>query len=531
MKAFTELYTALNETTKTAEKAAALQHYFASASPADAAWAIYFLSGRKPRQIIATQKLQHWISEAGRIPGWLFEECYHAVGDLAETMALILPPAAAPSDLPLQYWIEERLYALRAADEPAQRDTVQQAWTELDERQRFVWNKLLTGKFRAGVSSQVVVQALAQLSGVETSVIAHRLTGDWEPTSGFYEQLLQPGGPEAGASQPYPFFLAYPLEEDPASLGEIQFWQAEWKWDGLRAQLIRRAGQTFLWSRNEELITGRFPELDQIAAYLPDGTVIDGEILPWQAGRALPFSQLQRRMDRKSLSKKLLAELPAVLLAYDLLEYGGHDIRPQPLRQRRMYLAELVKATAASALQLSPIIEAASWPALEQQRQTCRERQVEGLMLKRLDSPYRAGRQQGDWWVWEVPPLTIDAVLIYAQPGQGQQAHLFAEYTFAVWNQGELAPIAKTSAGLSDAEIRRLDRFVRQNTIDRFGPVRHVKPQLVFELAFESIQRSSRHKSGVVVRAPTVQRWRTDKTIHQAGSLDTIKAMLPGEAG
>jgi DNA ligase-1 len=364
-------------------------------------------------------------------------------------------------------------------------------------------------------------------------VIAHRLRGNWEPTPVFYEGLLAPEAGEAGLSQPYPFFLAHPLEDEPDTLGEIQQWQAEWKWDGIRAQLIRRAGQTFLWSRGEELITDRFPELSVVAAALPDGTVIDGEILPWQEGRVLPFSQLQRRIGRKTLSKKLLAEIPVVLLAYDLLEYEKQDIRPQPLYQRRAWLAGLMETLPAEAvqhLQLSPLVEAASWQALEKQRQSCRDRYGEGLMLKRLDSPYRVGRQQGDWWKWKVAPFTVDGVLIYAQAGQGRRASLYTDYTFALWDQGELVPFAKAYSGLTDAEIRRVDRFVRQNTVDRFGPVRSVKPELVFELAFESIQRSSRHKSGIAVRFPRILRWRSDKTIEEADSLETIKAMLPDEA-
>lgn len=530
MKRFTDLYTALDETTKTNEKVAALTDYFASAPPGDAAWALYFLSGRKLRQLLSVRKLHLWSMELAGISEWLFSECYDAVGDIAETIALLLPEPTSAGDVrSLAYWVEERLLPLREADEPAQKAMMLQAWAELDSRQRFVWNKLLTGSFRVGVSQQLIMRALSEVSGVDMTAIAHRLMGDWQPTSEFYRALLAKDTAGAEVSRPYPFYLAYALEGPLEALGEVRDWQAEWKWDGIRAQLIRRQGQTFLWSRGEELITGRFPEIASVAPLLPDGTVIDGEILPYRDGGVLPFMQLQRRIGRKTLSKKILAEVPAILLAYDLLEWGGVDYREQPLSVRRGQLEALVSGLSHPHLRLSPVVAGESWEALAEARGRSRAHNAEGLMLKRRSSPYRVGRQRGDWWKWKIEPFTVDAVLIYAQPGSGRRASLYTDYTFGVWDGDTLVPFAKAYSGLSDAEIREVDAFVRQHTLEKFGPVRTVTPELVFELAFEGIQRSARHKSGIAVRFPRILRWRRDKRIEDADSLDTIRVMLDAQ--
>jgi DNA ligase 1 len=529
MKAFADLYTALDETTKTSEKVEAMRRYFAQAPSADAAWAVYFLIGRKPKQVVATKRLRAWASEEAGIPEWLFDESYDAVGDLAETIALLLPPPSRSSDLPLGHWVE-RLLALRGRDEAEQKAGVLDAWRAMDRRQRFVWNKLISGAFRVGVSQQLVTRALARASGVEAETLAHRLMGDWEPSAAFFDRLRLTDARDAEHSRPYPFCLAYPLEGPPEDLGDVSHWQAEWKWDGIRAQLIRRAGQTFVWSRGEELVTDRYPELAELGGRLPDGTVLDGEILPWKSGVPLPFAQLQRRIGRKTLGKAILAEVPVSLIAYDLLEDAGVDIRPRALEWRRARLAEIVAAAERpERLILSPRVEASSWAELARARDDARGRGAEGLMLKRLGSPYKVGRQRGDWWKWKVNPFTLDAVLTAAQPGSGKRASLYTDYTFSVWDRGKLVPIAKAYSGLTDEEIRRVDAFVRRNIVEKFGPVRAVRPVLVFELAFEAIQRSSRHKSGVAVRFPRILRWREDKPAEEADSLDTIRAMLPEE--
>ena len=524
MKAFAELYAALDETTKTNEKVAALKRYIADAPPQDAAWAINFLIGRRPKRLLESRKLAEWaIAEAG-VPDWLFAECYHAVGDFAETIALLLPAAQASSSLPLHYWVEERLLPMRDADDETRRRWLVSAWSEMDDRQRFAWNKLITGEFRVGVSQSLVVRAVAEASGISTEAIAHRMMGEWQPTAEFWKQLVTPETRDADISRPYPFFLAYPLEGTPEELGAITDWQVEWKWDGIRAQLIRRQWRTFLWSRGEELITDRFPELEALGALLPDGTVLDGEVLPWKDGAPLPFAQMQRRIGRKVLGPKILADVPVVLIGYDLLELAGADVREQPLEWRRRQLEAV--APPGSALVLSPVVTAESWEALRVLRTQSRERKVEGFMLKRRNSPYRVGRRRGDWWKWKIDPYSVDAVLIYAQPGNGRRASLFTDYTFGIWDNGKLVPFAKAYSGLSDEEIREVDAFVRRNTVEKFGPVHAVKPELVFELAFEGIQRSPRHRSGIAVRFPRMARWRHDKKAEDADSIDTIRALL-----
>jgi DNA ligase-1 len=529
MIAFAELYAALDETTKTNEKVEALKRYFSRVPPADAAWAATFLIGRRPKRLLEARKLAQWAIEESGIPDWLFAECYHAVGDFAETIALLLPPAQSSSNLPLHSWIEERLLPLRDADDEARRASLVSAWREMDERQRFAWNKIITGEFRVGVSQSLVVRAVAAVSGLDAAVVSHRLMGDWQPTAAFWAQLIAPATPDADVSRPYPFFLAHPLEGAIEELGGIGEWQVEWKWDGIRAQLIHRNSRTFVWSRGEELMTDRFPELEALGAQLPDGVVVDGEVLPWKNGEPLPFAQMQRRIGRKALGPRILGEVPVVIVAYDLLELEGVDIRERPIEFRRARLEEIAPPN--SALIVSPVVRADTWKELTVRRQEARARKVEGFMLKRLGSPYRVGRRRGDWWKWKIEPYSVDAVLIYAQPGHGRRASLFTDYTFGVWDGNELVPFAKAYSGLTDEEIREVDAFVRANTIEKFGPVRAVKPELVFELAFEGIQRSPRHRSGIAVRFPRMARWRTDKKAEEADTLETIRGLLPPGVG
>ena len=529
MRAFADLYTALDETNKTNAKIEALRDYFQRAPAADAAWVLYFLIGRRPRRAINVRKLAAWAAAEAAIPDWLFSESYDAVGDIAETIALVLSETTANSDLPLHRWVEERLLPLQGMPEPEQQTAILQAWHELSRQQRFIWNKLITGEFRVGVSQKLVTRALAEVSGLPEATLAHRLMGHWEPTPAFYAALLAPEAQAENISRPYPFFLAYPIEGDPADqLGALDQWQVEWKWDGIRAQLIRRQGEVFLWSRGEELVTDRYPEIATAAIHLPDGVVLDGELLPWKEGAVLPFAKLQQRIGRKTLGKKLLADVPVIFLTYDLLEYEGIDWRDQPLTQRRAILRQLVQTLDQPQILLSPLAEADSWPALAELRDESRSRMVEGFMLKRRDSPYRVGRQRGDWWKWKIEPYTVDAVLINAQRGSGKRASLYTDYTFGVWDDvNNLIPFAKAYSGLTDAEIREVDAFIRRNTLEKFGPVRTVKPELVFELAFEGIQHSSRHKSGIAVRFPRILRWRHDKPIEEADTLETIRALLP----
>jgi DNA ligase-1 len=469
--------------------------------------------------------------EESGVPEWLWDECRDTVGDGSETTALLLPNNSVEDETPLHVLVEQQLLPLRGSDEQTQREAVTDAWRRMNYSQRLVYNKLISGAFRVGVSQQLVLRALARVSELPIDILAHRAMGDWEPTPEFFTALTDPhlDTDETPIARPYPFHLAHQMEFEPGDLGDITEWQAEWKWDGIRAQVIKRQGEVFMWSRGEDLITERFPEIVEAAKALPDGTVLDGEVLPWLGERVLPFTELQRRIGRKNLSSKILSELPVILQCYDLLEIDGRDIRTFEFKTRRNLLEELLESLTdetRAVLRATEPVFAGDWSDLGSHRERSRELGVEGFMLKRLDSPYRVGRHRGDWWKWKIDPFTVDAVLIYAQKGSGKRSNLFTDYTFAVWKGKELVPFAKAYSGLTDQEIRKVDRFVRDNTVETFGPVRSVVPQLVFELAFEAIQRSSRHKSGVAVRFPRIARWREDKTIEQADSLDTIHEML-----
>jgi DNA ligase-1 len=527
VKRFARLFAALDETTRTGEKTAAMAEYFASAAPADAAWAVYFLSGGRPKRLIPVRRLSAWAMESADIPEWLFAECYDAVRDLAETIALLLPDGSEAPDRPLHLWIEQLLLPLARQSEADQRTTVLAAWRELSGTARFVWNKLLTGGWRVGVSQQLVVRALAQASGVDEETLAHRLSGSWTPGAEWFTALTTADTRDADHSRPYPFYLAYALEGELESLGAIDEWQLEWKWDGIRAQLIRRDGKVWIWSRGGELVTERFPELAAGGAVLPEGTVLDGEIMPWKDGRPLPFAQLQRRIGRLKLGPRMLADVPVVLIVYDLLEQGGEDLRARPLRERRERLSALLAdAPLEERLIPSPIVSVTSWDDARMQQARAREVLAEGLMLKRLDSEYGVGRRKGGWWKWKVQPFSVDAVMVYAQPGHGRRASLHTDYTFAVWDGDLLVPFAKAYSGLTDAEIRELDNWIRRNTLEKFGPVRRVEPVQVFELGFEGIQHSGRHKSGVAVRFPRILRWRTDKPAAEADRIEALRALL-----
>lgn len=527
MNAFARLFARLDATTKTNVKVASMADYFRAAAPADAAWAVYFLTGRKPRQAVPTARLRQWAAEEAGIDPWLFDAAYEAVGDLAETIALLLPPGEGPVGGALHNWVEQRLLPLRELAEDAQRRAVVSAWGQMGTTERLVWNKLITGGFRVGVSQRLVTRALALVSGLDAATLAHRLMGHWRPDARFFRGLLSAETADARASRPYPFFLAHPLDGPAEALGPPEEWQVEWKWDGIRVQLIRRDGRVFLWSRGEELITDRFPELAAAGAALGEGTVVDGEILAWRNSRPLPFAELQRRIGRKQVTPRLQARIPVVLMAFDLLEAGGDDLRAAPLDVRFGRLAELVASAGEDRLRCPQPLENLDWPALADLRDDARRRGVEGLMLKARSSPYGVGRRRGDWWKWKVDPFSVDAVLVYAQAGHGRRAGLYTDYTFAVWDGERLVPFAKAYSGLSDREIRKVDRFIRRNTLEKFGPVRAVAPELVFEIIFDSIWTSKRHKSGVAVRFPRIARLRRDKRPRDADTVATVRALIP----
>jgi DNA ligase-1 len=525
MQLFAHLVKTLSNSTKTNEKLEALVQYFAAANEKDKTWVLALFSGRRPKRTVNTTQLKTWCIQLTHLPEWLFDECYHTVGDLAETIALLLPEHPTTTPHPLHYWMEQLLLLDKASDEQKQ-TFIQQAWQSLSTTEKFVFNKLITGGFRIGVSQKMMVNALAATYDIPPATLSHMISGNWDPATTNITSLLDENITGADSSKPYPFYLAYPLEGVPDNLGPPHEWNAEWKWDGIRGQIIKRDGNLFVWSRGEELITPKFPEFDPLADILPDGTVIDGEILTYANDFPLPFQTLQTRIGRKNITRKQLQEAPVVFLSYDLLEYQGEDIREQPLVERRRLLEQLVEQVNQPALRLSVVITFDNWEHLTSLRLQAREKGSEGLMLKRKNAPYQVGRKRGDWWKWKTDPFTIDAVMIYAQKGHGRRSNLYTDYTFAVRDGEQLVPFTKAYSGLTDKEINEVDNWVKRNAIEKFGPVRTVKPELVFEIAFEGIAASNRHKSGIALRFPRINRWRKDKPPQEINSLEDLKQLL-----
>jgi DNA ligase-1 len=534
VRAFSELFEELDATTATSLKIAAMVRYFRLAPAADAAWAAYILSGRRLKRFIGPTLLYRWLTEAAALPEWLIEESVAAVGDMAETIALLMESAenAVPaSDTSLAEWIDGRLLPLRQVSVEEQHAVIVMWWRTLPYRECFLLNKLLTGELRVGVSALLVTRAIAETFAVPRPDIARRLMGEWLPSTSFWEGLASRETTTTTASTPYPFFLASPLEGGPAALGPPSNWQIEWKWDGIRAQLIRRNDQCFIWSRGEELITERFPEVTAAAAHLANGTVLDGELVAWKAGRVQPFALLQQRIGRKKLSPAILKDIPVRFLAFDLLEEQHADLRGLPLRQRRTRL-EAVLTEASEMLHLTSLIIAdGTWDDLARLRSQSRSRGVEGLMLKTLQSAYGTGRERGAWWKWKIDPYTFDAVMLYAHPGHGRRSNLYTDYTFGVWREGELVPVAKAYSGLNNAEITALDRWIRAHTLEKFGPNRAVEQSQVFELAYEGIAASNRHKSGIALRFPRILRRRLDKPAAEADTLAALQRVLEAHRG
>ena len=529
MKAFAALYARLDQTTRTNLKVAALADYFRTAPDEDKLWTVALFSGRRPKRLITATVLRDWAAERAGLPLWLFEESYGIVGDLAETISLILPPPGQESDKPLAYWIA-RLRELSALPDAGRKAGILDAWDSLPGPERFLFTKLLTGSFRVGISQTLMTKALAQATEQAEADVAHRLMGNWTPERTTWATLVMEGSARDDQARPYPFYLAYQLEDeadlgDPSRLSDT--WLAEMKWDGIRGQLILREGAHHLWSRGEDLITDRYPELARALDWLPAGTVIDGEILAFQEGRPLSFNALQARIGRKTVSKALLASAPVILMADDLLEDGGADIRALPFGERRARLERLLADLPPEApLRISPVVPFETVEDLRAARLRARDKGAEGLMLKRLASPYGNGRKKGDWWKWKVDPLTIDAVMIYAQQGSGRRANLFTDFTFAVRDGDDLVPFTKAYSGLTDVEFRKITAWVQSHTLQKFGPVRQVTPEQVFEIGFEGIQASPRHKSGVALRFPRMLRWRLDKPLSEINTLADLKGML-----
>ncbi|MCB9164063.1 MAG: ATP-dependent DNA ligase [Flavobacteriales bacterium] len=525
MQQFADLITRMDATNSTNEKVQALTDYFAVAPESDKVWTIALLSHRRPRRSLRTNELRTWAAQEAGVPDWLFEESYHIVGDLSEAISLIVPGNKQGNSGTLTEHIE-LVKALKGLSEEERRARVTGKWRELDRTGRFIFNKLITGGFRIGVSQKLMVRALSRHTGVPEDQLAHQLMGDWDPATIPFHDLVHVEESAAAASRPYPFCLAHALDMPPADLGDPADWMAEHKWDGIRGQLIVRGGELYLWTRGEELVTDKYPELHVLRDALPDGTVLDGELLPWRDDHPLPFQVLQTRIGRTSVSARALKEAPVVFVAYDLLEQDGADQRERPMQERRKALEAIVEQAKQNRLRLSPEVRFATWEDLAEERERSREMHSEGIMLKRRESVYRVGRKRGDWWKWKVDPLSIDGVLLYAQRGHGRRADLFTDFTFAVWKGEELVPFAKAYSGLTDEEMRKVDAYVKQHTKEKFGPVRSVTPMHVFEIGFEGIGRSPRHKSGVALRFPRILRWRTDKDIRDANTLEDLQELL-----
>ena len=533
MRNFAELIRTLDSTNKTNLKVEALTEYFKVASDKDKVWAIGILSHRRPSRPVNTTLLRAWASELANIPLWLFEESYHIVGDLAETIALVIPVSETHTEKSLSQFLQE-IIELKSLPEEGKKEYLFRNWRELNYYERFVFSKLITGSFRIGISQKLMTRALAKATGVDEDILAYKLMGNWDPEKITFTQLILEENEEDFLSKPYPFYLAYAIEGEIESLGDVHNWTAEHKWDGIRSQVIIRNDELFVWSRGEELVTDKYPEFRAFIDAIPNGTVLDGEILPFPQGEIGTFNDLQTRIGRKNVSKTLLEKTPVILKAYDVLEWEGKDIRETAFAERRKILEKLYFDISAEypagkfPLHLSETISFTHWDEVTAERARAREERSEGLMLKRIDSPYLVGRKKGDWWKWKVAPLTIDAVLTYAMRGHGRRTNLFTDYTFGLWDEEkkELVTFAKAYSGLTDAEFRKVDAWIKKNTLERFGPVRSVVPHHVFEIAFEGVAESSRHKSGVATRFPRILRWRQDKKIEDANTIEDLKGLI-----
>ncbi len=542
MKRFTQLFLDVDATTSTNAKVRAIQQYFHDESPENAVWALHLLMGKTRKRLITSRVLREIFLQISDVPEWLFEESASHVGDTAETIALLLRDtpieptgtSTAGGDTPLHEWMTSVIPQVKEIKDDETKNgesgrlknLVTDWWANLEDDEVFVLNKVLTGAFRMGASTKLVVKALAAEYDLTEAVLSHRLMGDIETTGEFYQALIDPDEADASPSRPYPFFLAAPIDVEKFADEQMDQWQAEWKWDGIRAQIIYREGQLFTWSRGEDLITHQFPEFEALIGVMPDGTVLDGEIVCWDGQQPLGFNFLQKRLGRKRVTKKLMAENPVHFIAYDLLEIAGEDIRARPLQERRQEMMALVDRQPSDFISYAEPLAFETLEALEDWRSHSREVGAEGLMIKALNSPYLVGRKRGYWWKHKVDPMTLDAVMIYAQAGSGKRSNLFTDYTFALWKGDTLVPFTKAYSGLDNAEIEKLDRWIRRHTTEKFGPVRSVEPFHVFEIGFEGIAASKRHKSGIAVRFPRILRWRTDKPMKEADTLENAIALL-----
>ena len=525
MKHFAELISTLESTNKTNAKIDAMVHYLNTAPENDKLWFLALFTGKRPKRPVNTNLLKLWALEIIQLPEWLFLESYSSVGDLGETLSLILPPPENDIQKSLSQWMTELIHLKDQTDEEKKR-YVTESWNGLDYTERFIFNKLIGGSFRIGVSKKLLITALSKYSDIDSNQLMHSIMGKWNVDEMIFDDLITGTNINPDNSKPYPFCLAYPLEKETHELGKPEEWQAEYKWDGIRGQLIKRNEEIFIWSRGEELVTPQFPELVSALEILEGNFVIDGEILAVINDEVLNFNELQKRLNRKTITPKMLREIPVKVFVYDILEFNDEDLREKPLSERRKILENLIEKHPVENIKISQIITFEKWEELIEIRENSRENNSEGLMLKQKNSHYHSGRKKGDWWKWKVDALTIDAVLIYAQKGSGRRSGYYTDYTFAVKKEDQLVTIAKAYSGLTDKEIMEVSRFVTKNSLEKFGPVRTVKPELVFEIAFEGIGLSNRHKSGVALRFPRILRWRRDKKADEIDDIEEVKKLI-----
>ncbi len=538
MKAFTELYDELDSTTSTNEKISALKKYFAKVDANDAMWAVLILTSRISKRVLTSRALRESFLKLTGYEEWLFDESYSQVGDTAETISLLLStleisrPESIASDAslekPLHEWLEVAIPELgQLKDEDLRAQKLLSYWQALTSLEVFLLNKLMTGSLRVGVSEKLVVRALAEVFEIETDQVSHRLTGANEPGAENFHRLVSKEKTKVLPSQPYPFCLAYAWNERSEKSWQPDQWCIEWKYDGIRSQVIRRTGAVWIWSRGEDDISSSFPDIAELFAKMPDGTVVDGEIVIIRDGKIQSFQDLLKRLGRKKVSALTLKNYPAAFIAYDCLEANSIDLRNEPLVKRRQSLSQIMTPLLSEKMRLSPALAAGNLTEIETLREASRDQDAEGLMIKHWQSPYSVGRKTGHWWKHKVDPLTLDAVLIYAQAGTGRRANLYTDYTFALWSDEKvLVPFAKAYSGLDQTEIDELDSWIRRHTKEKFGPVRSLEPYHVFEIGFEGIAASSRHKSGIAVRFPRILRWRRDKKFSEADQLSTAFKLL-----
>lgn len=526
MQNFIELFKNLDSLNSTNRKLILLKEYFKTEKEENLDFAIYLLSGKKRKKLVSTKLLKELLLKFANLDEWVFEECYAEVGDFAETVNLLLPISynnLANCDLKRDYISLTNITKLEDKI-----NYILQCWQTYNFYARFLFNKIISGTLRIGVSDGLVIKALSEVFSISPHSCAQILMGNWNPTSTTICSKLKNNNIKP-VSTPYPFCLAQTFDKqiEPTKLSE---WIIEKKYDGIRCQIIKRNNEVYIWSRGEEILNEQFPDLIDAFQALDNGTVIDGELLAYTTNFEIDsFNKLQKRLNKKNPSKKLILEIPCFVIAYDILEFNGKDIRFYPLKERKLILSELCKSKTISLLKISEEYTFKNWDEVVTFKSTCKRNHCEGLMFKKIDEIYVSGKRVNSWIKWKFQPYTLDAILLYAQKGRGKRSGLYTDYSFGLWNNNELVPFAKAYSGLSNKEIHELNQWIKQNTLEKFGTVRLVKPQHVFEIAFEGINISKRHKSGFAVRFPRILRWRKDKLVHEANHIEDLKKLIENQ--